>query len=118
MQVSSTFVSGLPPSPPVPRRNAPPPSATGVQKTKDQHQPASTPWRNQRLGKVIDQKTRCQRDVPTTGHGQRRHIDNAVGVVEGVVAPGAADTVPLAARQSPADAPDPSTVPLRSGPRV
>jgi hypothetical protein len=39
-------------------------------------------------------------------------------VVEGVVAPGAADTVPLAARQKPTDATGPSTEPLSSGPRV
>jgi hypothetical protein len=36
-------LSALPPSPHVPRRNGPPPSAAGVQKTKNQHQPASTP---------------------------------------------------------------------------
>lgn len=40
---SPARLSALPPSPHVPRRNAPPPSAAGVQKTKNQHQPASTP---------------------------------------------------------------------------
>jgi len=50
--------------------------------------------------------TARQRDVVTVGHGQGRHVADAVGVVEGV-APGAADAVPLAARQKPADAPGP-----------
>lgn len=42
-------------------------------------------------------------DDATAGHGQRRQVADAIGAAEGV-APGAADAIPLAARQQSADA--------------